>query len=383
MLAGRKADRNEGIAEGGIPVTGAAAEPIKGLLKEPQLIGFAEGTAGGRANDDSLIGGQIGVAKGVLTVALLLGAPHFDGHRGEKTTALLAEDWSKGVALGPGGILMVAEDDDAALSADWIAKFIWLDGLNDHRRENGDFLVFRSILRKADWYVSFVVFKADIFFGVRVEPDGAVRGVGFHGLSEGVWGPMFEFGGRDVVSTRGGRPSKSEGSIKNAGAPCRGEIAQIVGENGLAKAVTLNESPATGGVDEKMALAAAVVGNESDAGVVVDPLGKTWDLGGGVKVAVDGKHGIVRRRHIKGTDIDGVIATGGKETIPFGRGSGDIEDGALIDFTVDEGEGCAGWRERLLRGGTGGDEGTGKAAVVDEVGERIGKGTLGIKLVVG
>jgi hypothetical protein len=394
VFARFKADGNEGVAEGGVPVTGATAETIKGLLEEPEFIWFAEGATRGRTDNDGLVGRQIRVTESVLAVALLLGSADFNGHGCEKTAALLSENRGKGVALGPGGVLVVAEDGDTALSTNGSAKFIGLDGLDDHGldglddhgldglddhgREDGNVLVFRAVLRKADWHVSFVVFEADVFLRVRVEPDGTIGGVGFHGLSEGVGGPIFEFGSGDVVGARGRGPAKGEGAIEDAGAPGRGEIAEIMGENGCVMGIALGEGPATGSINEKMAAPAAVVNDESDTRVIVDPLGKAWELRGRVKVTIDGEHGVIGGCHVEGTDVEGVIATSGKEAIPFGGGSGDIKNGALIDFAVNQGKSGTGGRERLLRRGTAGDEGAGKTTVVDEVRERVGKVALGI-----
>ena len=58
----------------------------------------------------------------------------FNGNRREKTERVLAENRSVAFGCGPHARLEVTEDDDAALSTDWVVEFICFDSEYTHCR---------------------------------------------------------------------------------------------------------------------------------------------------------------------------------------------------------------------------------------------------------
>ena len=72
------------------------------------------------------------MAEGVFAVSLFEYALIFHGNRREKMERVLAENRSVAFGFGPDARLEVTEDDDAALSADWVVKLIYFDSEYTH-----------------------------------------------------------------------------------------------------------------------------------------------------------------------------------------------------------------------------------------------------------
>jgi hypothetical protein len=222
-----------------------------------------------------------------------------------------------------------------------------------------------------------------VFFDVGFGPDRFVNVLWMHGLAEGIGNAFGKFVGRDVVGTRGSRPSKLKGPIHDTGAPCGGKITEVTNVLGLAGGVALlYKGPKAFGIDEQVAAAAVVIGNESNFGVVSYPFGEPRELGGVVQVTVNWEHRVIGGRKIERWDVDGIGRVLRKECIPGAGTRGDINDLSFIDFAVNECEGGSAGREGFLGRRGSREKATVEATVILKFGKGIFEGSIIVEAIV-
>jgi len=86
-----------------------------------------------RRNYHSFIGRELGVAEGILAVALLENTFVADSLGGEDVERAVLEDWRILLRLIVVSVFIVAKNDDAGLGTIWFAVLIYFDDKDTYR----------------------------------------------------------------------------------------------------------------------------------------------------------------------------------------------------------------------------------------------------------